>query len=164
MTTLPSDLDVARQLMSVRTAVLEATHRVRSPKRSTRYRVTRNLILAGAAIAALTGGAIVALQNTPDVIAGTVECYHTASLDQEPISLGGEPGTSDEAIELCSFVWSNDLWSGDDYDSEGGDHPVPPLAACTGPEGIAAVFPREGSTASEEDFCEALGLADWGSD
>jgi len=165
MTTLPTDLDVARQLMSVRSSVIEATHHVRSPKRSTRYRTTRNLVIAGAAIAALTAGAIIALQATPDVIAGTVTCYPTASLAEEPQYIGGEPGTSDEAIALCSWFWSNDMWSGsEEYDPEGGNHPVPPLVACTGPDGIVAVFPRDGSAASDQDFCGALGLADWGSD
>lgn len=165
MTTLPTDLDVTRQLMSVRASVIEATHHVRSPKRSTRYRTTRNLIIAGAAIAALTAGAIVALQDTPDIIDNHVTCYRTASLAEEPQYIAGDPGSSDEAIELCSWWWSNDGWSGsEEYDPEGGDFPVPPLVACTGPSGIVAVFPREGSEASEKDFCATLGLADWGSD
>jgi len=164
MTTLPSDLDVARQLVSVRASVIEATHHVRSSKHSTRYRTTRNLIIAGAAIAALTAGAIIVLQEPDEVIESYVTCYHTASLDEEPQYLGGD---SRDAMELCTWWWSNDGWSGapaEEFDPEGGDHPVPPLVACTRPDGIAAVFPREGSTASDEDFCEALGLADWDSD
>ena len=164
MTTLPTDLDVSRQLMSVRASVIEATHHVRSPKRSTRYRTTRNLIIAGAAITALTAGAIVALQEPDEVISSYVTCYRTASLAEEPQYIGGAPGTSGEAIELCSWFWSNDMWSTEEYDPEGGDHPVPPLVACTGNDGIVAVFPRDGSEASDKDFCATLGLADWGSD
>jgi hypothetical protein len=168
MTTLPSDLDVAQQLKSVRAAVIETTHHVRSPKRSTRYRVTRNLIIATAAIAVLTAGAIVALQAPPDVIAGSVSCYHTASLGEEPQLVMGEPGLSDDAVALCAWWWSNDGWNDQGnpelWDPVLGDYPVPPLVACTLPDGIAGVFPREGSTASDTDFCEALGLADWSSD
>ena len=169
MTTLPTDLDVARQLMSVRAAVIEATHHVRSPKRSTRYRVTRNLIIAAAAIAALTAGAIVALQAPPDIIEGSVACFRTASLDDgEPYYILGEPGLSDEAVEICSWWWSNDGWSNEEnpelWDPIRGDYPVPPLVACTLSDGSAGVFPREGSTASDTDFCGALGLADWDSD
>jgi hypothetical protein len=169
MTTLPSDLDIARQLTSVRAAVIEATHHVRSPKRSTRYRVTRNLIIAGAAIAALTAGAIIVLQEPPDIVAGNVACYRTASLDDgEPSIIMGEPGLSENAAELCAWWWSNDGWSNESnpesWDPVRGDYPVPPLVACTRSDGIAAVFPNEGDALSDEDFCGALGLADWDSD
>lgn len=169
MTTLPSDLDVARQLMSVRDSVIDATHHVRSPKRSTRYRVTRNLIIASAAIAALTAGAIVALQAPPDIIEGSVACYRTPSLgDGEPMYILGEPGVSEDAVELCSWWWSNDGWNDEGnpelWDPIRGDFPVPPLVACTMADGTAGVFPWEGAAASEEDFCETLGLADWDSD
>jgi len=169
VTTLPSDLDVARQLTSVRAAVIEATHHVRSPKRSTRYRVTRNLIIASVAIAALTAGAIVVLQESPEHIAGNVICYRNGSLDEsDPQVLGGDPGVSEDAVELCAWWWSNDGWSNPEspefWDPVRGPYPVPRLIACTRPDGIAAVFPAEGSTASDTDFCEALGLADWGSD
>jgi len=167
MTALPSDLDVARQLTSVRAAVIEATHHVRSPKRSRRYRVTRNLIIASAAIAALTAGAIIAFQEPPEIVSGTVVCYRTASLAEEGQYLGGDAGASDDPVELCAWWWSNDGWSGGDtslYDPEGGPYPVPPLVACARPDGIAGVFPREGSTASDTDFCGTLGLADWDSD
>jgi len=168
MTTLPSDLDVARQLMAVRASVIEATRHVRSPKHSKRYRTTRNLIIAGAAIAALTAGAIVALQDSPEIIDGHVTCYRTASLAEEPQYIMGDPGTADQAIEICAWWWSNNGWLDEGnpelWDPERGDYPVPELVACTGPTGLAAVLPREGSTASPEDFCGALGLADWDSD
>ncbi len=166
MTTLPSDLDVARQLMSVRASVIDATHRVRSPKRSTRYRTTRNLIIAGAAIAALTAGAIIALQEKPEFVDSVAACYHTASLDQEPVYVAGDHGSTLEPFELCGVIWREDMWdeSSNLEDPNDGTLPVPPLVACEGRDGIVAVFPREGSEASDEDFCGALGLADWGSD
>lgn len=49
-------------------------------------------------------------------------------------------------------------------DPNDGTLPVPPLVACTGRDGIVAVFPREGSSASDKDFCGTLGLANWGPD
>ena len=166
MTTLPSDLDVARQLTSVRAAVLEATHHVRSPKRSTRFRVTRNLIIAGAAIAALTAGAIVALQEKAEFIDSVANCYHTASLEQEPVQVIGDHGATLDPFSLCGVIWREDMWdeSSNLEDPNDGTLPVPPLVACTGRDGIVAVFPRGDSTASDKDFCEALGLADWSSD
>jgi len=167
VTTLPSDLDVARQLMSVRASVMEATHHVRSPKRSTRYRTTRNLIIAGAAVAALTAGAIIVIQADAGTVSSYGKCYHTASLDGEPPQwVISDPGASQDPVELCSIFWTNDLWEGsnDDPDPTDGNLPVPPLVACTSTDGIVAVFPREGSEASDEDFCGALGLADWDSD
>jgi hypothetical protein len=166
MTTLPSDIDVAGQLLSVRARVIEATRHVRSPKRSTRYRTTRNLIIAAAAVAVLTAGAIVVIQYSQDTIDTTVACYPEPSLASEPILVAGVPGSSDNAFEQCGIVWRNDMFdpaSSNDPDPNDGTSPVPPLVACTGRDGIVAVFPLDDG-ASEEDFCETLGLADWDSD
>jgi hypothetical protein len=165
MTTLPSDVDVDRQLMSVRASVIEATHHVRSPKRSTRYRTTRNLIIAGAAIAALTAGAIIVLQEQAGIIDAYARCYPEASLDSKPQEIIGDHGATEDPVQLCTFFWSNDLWAGSTEEpTTDGPLPVPPLVACTSPDGIVAVFPRENSEQSDEDFCGALGLADWDSD
>jgi hypothetical protein len=141
---------------------------VRSPKRSTRFRVTRNLIIASAAVAALTAGAIVVALESNDIRGSNAACYPTASLDGTPYNVLGEPGAAlADPTVLCEVVWANNLWdesTNDDPDPSDGTFPVPPLTACTGADGIAAVFPLEGSAASEEDFCETLGLADWSSD
>jgi hypothetical protein len=165
MTTLPSDLEVARSLASVRASVLEATHHVRSPKRSTRFRTTRNLIIAGAAIAGLTAGAIIVLQEDAGIVSSYGRCYPTASLDEEPQLVASDPGSTADPVQLCSFFWTNDFWVGSTEEPvTDGPLPVPPLVACTSPDGIIAVFPREGSDESDEDFCGTLGLADWDSD
>ena len=164
MTTLPSDLDVARQLVSVRTAVIEATHHIRSPKRSTRYRTTRNLIIAAAAIAVLTAGAIIVIlyptQDTDSVAA----CYLGPDLDSTLVLVAGEHGsTTNDWDELCAVVWRNDLFdeaNNNDPDPNDGTSPVPNLVACARPDGLVAVFPVEDG----EGFCETLGLADWRSD
>lgn len=164
MTTLPTDLDVARQLVAVRASVIEATHHVRSPKRSTRYRTTRNLIIAAAAIAALTAGAIVVIQYSQQTIATTVLCYPEPNLDSEPIGVVGAVGqTESDWYDLCAVVWRNDMFdpaNNNDPDPNDGTSPVPHLVACTGREGLAAVFP----VPDGEGFCETLGLADWRSD
>ncbi|MEO5921802.1 MAG: hypothetical protein ABIQ01_11740 [Pseudolysinimonas sp.] len=165
MTTLPSDLDVARQLSFVRASVIEATQHVRSPKRSTRYRTTRNLIIAGAAIAALTGGGIIVFRAAQETIDTTVECYHEPTLDSVPVGVAGDPISVQDPLGLCGLLWRNDLFdpaNNNDPDPNDGTLPVPPLVACVLDNGVTAVFPLEG--ASEEGFCEAIGLADWGSD
>ena len=41
--------------------------------------------------------------------------------------------------------------------------PVPDLVGCTEHNGVGAGFPRDGSTASTDDFCTHLGLTTWSS-
>lgn len=142
---LPTDLQVRESLAVTRVSVIEATHRVRSPKRSTRYRYTRNGIIAGGAILLLTAGAIVATLEPQDIIDTSVTCYQHPSLN----SFGQGIQSADvpfDPLGLCSREYPN-----------GTD-----LTVCTLADGTAGVFPREGRPA--EDFCAALGLADWGSD
>ena len=164
MTTLPSDLDVARQLVSVRASVIEATHHVRSPKRSTRYRTTRNLIIAAAAIAALTAGAIIVVQFATEDTDSVAACYSGTDLGSTLVLVAGEHGqTADDWDELCGVVWQNDLFdeaNNNDPDPNDGTSPIPNLVACARPDGLVAVFPSD----EGEGFCETLGLADWRSD
>ena len=167
---LPSDEQVRAELAAVRVAVLEATHHVRSPRRSTRYRTTRAVIIGAAIAAALTAGTI-AVTRANDVTIGSVAtCFEHASLDarQNTISMtdeSGQPVPEFDPFDLCGHVWMNDSWTGvsnnDPDDPNDGDAPVPPLEACTLPNGAVGVFPREGSTASAQDFCATLGLTDW---
>lgn len=170
MTTLPTDLEIAQNLASVRVAVLDATQHVRSPKRSTRYRTTRNLIIAGVAIAALTAGAIVAVQASQYDIDHTVTCYEERSLTSRQVPVLGAGDTEAEPldpIEVCASIWRNGRFepsTGHDADPDDGTDPVPELVLCRHGDGSAAVFPRDDGPASDEDFCEALGLADGGSD
>ncbi|HWM32897.1 MAG TPA: hypothetical protein VNR36_01525 [Pseudolysinimonas sp.] len=156
---LPSDAEVARRLADVRVAVLEATAQVRSPKRSTRYRVTRNLIIAGVAVAALTAGAVVIALETQDVRSTNVICFEEAGVESRQVA-GGTSADMFDPIEMCSAIWAVDGFA--DPDGQDYTHPVPDLVACTMPNGIAGVFPL--GDARPEDFCAALGLADWDSD
>lgn len=164
MTLLPDDLEVARRVADARVAVLEATRHVRSPRRSSRYRTTRNLIIAGAAVAVLTAGTIVVVQATQQTIDSTVYCYGQVGLEPEPIpGQGVGPGGGPiDPIEACTLPWAYDWFT--DPQSEDDSHPVPELVACTLPDGTAAVFPREDGPPDDTDFCAALGLADWDSD
>jgi hypothetical protein len=142
---LPTDQLVADALAVTRVSVLDATRHVRSPKRSTRYRYTRNGIIIGGTVLLLTAGALVVAMERPDVIAGNVVCYEHASLDSYPQGIG-TPDRPLDPVALCA----------DQYP------PETPVSVCTLPNGIAGVFPREGRPAN--DFCETLGLADWDSD
>ena len=170
---LPSDEQVRAELATVRAEVLEATRRVHSPRLSSRSRTTIAVILAGAVAAALTAGTIAATRANEQRISSEVTCYEHASLDsRQQVILSGSPDESSaddfDPAETCGLMWRNDLWSetsnNDPDDPNDGDAPVPPLAACVLMDGTAGVFPLEGSTASADDFCAALGLAEWDSD
>jgi hypothetical protein len=168
MTVLPTDLEVERSLASVRIAVLEATRTVRSPRRSTRYRTTRTVLIAAAVIVALTGGAIVVAQVTQELRERSVTCFDGPTLQARQLTVqgvGDEAGGPIDPLEACAIIWRDDSWSGVDLTDQtpgDGTATVPDLVACELPDGSAAVLPRDG--AAVEDFCEALGLADWGSD
>ena len=164
---LPSDAQVRAELADVRARVLEATTHVRSPRRSTRYRTIRTVIIAGTIAALLTAGAIVVARASQQHIASYATCFEHAALDSRQHAFINNEGGLDP-IELCGIVWRNDSWTsvsnGDPDDPNDGTAPVPPLVVCELADGSAGVFPLEGSTASDEDFCEALGLAVWDSD
>lgn len=167
MSPLPSDAEIAERLVPVRAAVLEATEHTRSPKRSTRFRVTRNVLIAAVAVGALTAGAIAIATREQGYIDATAICFQHASLDsqQQPIQgAGNGPRGSIDPIEACSFIWSEGYFEPGGYDENSShDFAVPDdLTACTLADGSAGVFPREGRPA--HDFCLALGLADWDSD
>ena len=142
---LPTDQLVADTLAATRVSVLDATRHVRSPKRSTRYRYTRNGIIIGGAVLLLTAGALAVALERPDVIEGSVTCYEHASLDSYPQGIS-TPDRPLDPIALCTDQYS----------------PGTPISVCTLPNGTAGVFPREGRPA--DDFCDTLGLADWDSD
>ncbi|MEO8261838.1 MAG: hypothetical protein ABI566_04645 [Pseudolysinimonas sp.] len=170
---LPSDEQVRAELAIVRASVLETTRHVRSPRRSTRYRTTRAVILAAAIAVALTAGTIAATRASQVQIGTTATCFEHPDLDSRQRVIytsgaDGQPLATFDPIEVCGLVWTNDSWTGvsnnDPDDPNDGDAPIPPLVACVLPDGSAGVFPREGDTGSPQDFCVTLGLADWDSD
>jgi hypothetical protein len=156
---LPTDEQVAQRLADTRIAVMEATRHVHSPKHSTRYRVTRNAIIAGVAIAALTAGAIAIVRAAQETIDSMVVCYQGASLDSAQVSAQSNPDEFDP-ISMCEAVWAGDIF--EDGLSEDFTHPVPELILCALPDERVGAFPL--GDARPEDFCAALGLADWDSD
>jgi hypothetical protein len=164
---LPTDDQVRAELATVRVAVLEATTHVRSPRRSTRYRTIRAVIIAGTAAALLTAGAIAVARASQEHIASYATCFEHPSLDSRQHVFISNEGDLDPA-ELCGIVWRNDSWTsvsnGDPDDPNDGTAAVPPLVTCTLADGAAGVFPREGATTPDTDFCATLGLADWDSD
>lgn len=166
MIALPTDLEITRQLVPVREAVLAATLSVRSPRRSTRFRVTRNLIIAAAAIAALTAGSLIVARLSQNDIDHSAICFQHASLDSYQVPISGAGDTTDEPLDPirgCAFAWKlGNFEPGGPPDPSTANFPVPELTACTLADGSAGVFPREGRPA--EDFCAALGLAVWDSD
>ena len=102
--TLPSDLEIAERLAPVRAAVLEATHTQRSPRRSTRFRTTRNVLIAAAVIAALTGGAIAVTRALQSTIDHSAFCYEHASVDSYKQEVAGSGQTTDDPLdplEVC---------------------------------------------------------------
>ena len=165
MTTLPSDLDVARQLSSVRASVIEATRHVRSPKRSTRYRTTRNLIIAAAAVAVLTAGAIVVIQYAKRHRQRRRPATRGPILDSMLVLVAGEHGsTATTRSSSAASIWQNDMFdqaNNNDPDPNDGTSPDPAPGRMHGPGRDRRGVPvRRG----REDFCETLGLADWDSD
>lgn len=70
-------------------------------------------------------------------------CYRDAALDGPVVALEAD-GTP--PVELCARPWING-----DF---GDDSEPPPLVACVGPEGVAAVFPGVSPT-----ICDNLKLA-----
>ncbi|CAN5464423.1 hypothetical protein BH09ACT4_BH09ACT4_03240 [soil metagenome] len=142
---LPTDPQVDASLAATRARVLEATHHVRSPKRSTRYRYTRNAIIAAGTVVVLTGGVLAVALAPRDIIVTTATCFDHASVDAHSQLVQSDDEPFNPLANCASEYPDNSR-----------------LSVCTLPDGTAGVFPREGRPGS--DFCEALGLADWDSD
>lgn len=165
MNGLPDDHEVERRLARVRVEVLEATHRVRSPKRSTRFRVTRNLVIGGVGIAALTGGTIIAVTEPRETLDTFAYCYEDADLGAQRADAFW--ADAEDPAEACGEFWRVGRLGQEgpiDPNDPDNDFPVPDLVACEGRDGVAAVFPRNDAETSDQGLCEALGLAAWDSD
>lgn len=170
---LPSDEEVRRQLLDVRSRVMDAVRTEQSPRRSTTFRRARGLVIVGVVGLGLTAGGVFVASSSVDREA-TVRCYSNTSLNSsmtEAMSAGVQQ--TDESsgdfgghlpTVVCSAVWSaGHFIPGVDQNEIDHIYPVPPLAACTLSNGMAAVFPnREELPAAE--LCGTLGLAEWDSD
>jgi hypothetical protein len=119
-------------------------------------------------IAAVVGSAaagITLLRSSPVTDRMTARCYTEAALGTDDTFSGttigalGAPGSTvqvDNAIATCSDLWRHGFLlpgkTGIQRPSPNASNPVPPLVACTLPNGIAGVFPGDQST------CVSLGL------
>lgn len=171
MSHLPSDDEIRRQLVDVRSRVLDATREVRSPRRSTRFRTTRNLVVAGVAGLAMTAGALY-FAGTSQRIDHQINCFGSADLGAEIIvmiyapsadspPLHGPKADPEIPIGMCGLAWSTGAFEPDaDPTNVEPIYPVPPLTACTQTNGGVAVFPNRGDVAAER-LCGTLGLAVW---
>jgi hypothetical protein len=111
------------------------------PKRSARRFGT--FMAAIAALAAIGGSVAYASLRPGHVTAHlSVECYGQDSLDSPAVSVSAGPGGP---IVACADAWAA---------GHVGRGPVPLLAACVAPTGIAAVFP----TAPGANVCAQLNL------
>jgi hypothetical protein len=127
--------------------------------RPRQQRAPRLAIVAGAAVVVMAGtgaGAAVYLQAQPVTNKTEARCYAAASLaggshfPGTTIAAAGAPGSRgqvDNALSVCAALWRQGILTpghGPGSASGGmGRHRVPPLVACTMPDGTAAVFPVE---------------------
>lgn len=170
MTNLPDNDEVNARLAAVRRVVLTAapTRRVVHPRRLA-------LILSASAIAVigLTAGAVAVVQASHEQITYSVACYAHDSVSG-PITGVGEPQGIDASghaaprtptnpVTTCADMWRKGIVGqpAPPKDPNVAHFPVPSLVGCTMADGIGAGFPREGSTASDSDFCGSLGLTVW---
>jgi hypothetical protein len=170
MMNLPDNDEVTARLAAVRRVVLAAapTRRVVHPKRLA-------LILSASAVAVigLTAGAVAVVQAGHEQITYSVACYVHDSVSG-PVNTIGEPQGIDAAghaaprtptnpVTTCADMWRRGVVGqpAPPKDPNAANFPVPSLVGCTMADGIGAGFPREGSTASDSDFCNGLGLTVW---
>lgn len=172
-TRIPSDQELTARLAAVRTRLLETVATVR-PVRFSRGARIGFAAAAGIVLAAgLTGGTIVVIQATQEVITYSVQCYEGASLSSDFITVGHSEATEGpirevtpvptDPVETCTDVWRRGLIGQETplSDPNTPDLPAPEIVGCTLTDGIGAGFPIEDSTATAEDFCRSLGLAPW---
>lgn len=132
-------------------------------RRRARRRVRRKWIAAGvgAAVLAVTTGAVWVALATPELRNDTATCFERASLTA-PNRLVGDPSPQgadrvERATDLCASLWRGGfLGNGTETapPNDGRIRPVPTLFVCQQPNGTLAVFPGTGSNPS----CQSLEL------
>ena len=166
MSIVLSDQEVAQRVSAIRAEVVAAIPRARGRRR-------RHIAIAVAigAATALTGAAII-VHATSEQIHYEVTCYEHASLSSDYaqavsvlwIDDNGVAGRTEvDPVATCGDMWRMGSLGQDvpPQDPNSANFPVPALVGCTLPNGASVGFPREGSTASDVDFCKKLGLAPW---
>ncbi|MGC4174480.1 hypothetical protein [Demequina sp.] len=166
MSDLLSDEEVIRRVRAIRSDLAAAIPRARTRRR-------RKIAIAAAigAAVALTGAALV-VHATSEQVHYEVTCYEHASLDSHYTQAGSAPWVDDNGVsgraEVDPVATCGDMWrmgvigqAARPEDPNNANFDVPALVGCTLPNGASAGFPREGSTATDHDFCNKLGLAPW---
>ncbi|MEV6926824.1 hypothetical protein AB0M46_20275 [Dactylosporangium sp. NPDC051485] len=161
---LPREREIPPDRLAARAARIE--HHVTAAPARGRSRLLLGAGL-GAALALSTGALAYRQWATPEVT-DQVRCYTVASLEERDGSFfgttagqaqaaDGRPQASPSPVEVCAMLWRIGLLRPGQLQpnppaEDGREYPVPPLTACTLPNGIAAVFP------GDERTCLRLGL------
>ncbi|MEJ1229809.1 MAG: hypothetical protein WDM88_02860 [Galbitalea sp.] len=143
-------------------------------RRRRRRRVSITVAGAGLAAVVLTAGTVAVVQATQEQIGYSVICYSAASTSSDyatasdPTATNTVTGQTDreaaDPVSVCGDMWRSGLVGQKpdaQRDPNTANFPIPQLVACTTTDGVGAAFPREGSGATETDFCDSLGLAPW---
>jgi hypothetical protein len=171
MITIPSDREVHDRLAHVRDAV------EREIPRATRRTTIRRAGLAGAAsvigIAALAGAAYQVALASAHEVATTAICFESADLHSASTTValaqlqsadGGQPNQQAiSPLEACGEMWRAGVIGQPQQpaDPNTATFDVPQLVACTGPNGVADVFPRGDEQGDDASLCATLDLAVW---
>lgn len=168
MTSILSDEEVTRRVSVIRSEVKLAI-----PHARTRRRRTRIAAAAAVSAAVVLTGATLVVNATSDQVHYEVTCYEHASLDSNYTQAGSILGVDDKGqasrtrvdpVATCGDLWRMGVIGQEKRpdDPNTANFDVPDLVGCTLPNGESAGFPREGSIASDSEFCNKLGLAPWG--
>lgn len=171
MTHLPTDDEIRGQLAVVRERVLQAARDLPTEQSRARRRTITTVSAVGAALA-LSAGAIAFGVSQQD-FDRNVMCYDDVDLDaasslyvvDDGSGTVADRGAAVSPADVCALAWSSGDFDrrADRHDVRPGTFPVPPLAACTRADGVAAVFPNREDLPAEK-LCGALGLAVWDPD
>ena len=173
MNYLPRNSDVDVQLREVRHDVLTEIKRVRSPRRSSQFRVIRALAIGITSIVVLTAGALVIVRASQDDINYSVACYKgetlgsgTVTVASAPIADSDDPQASRlraDPVATCENMWRMGIvgQSSAPADPNTAEFPVPDIVGCKQANGVAAGFPREFRSITDEYFCARVGMTVW---
>jgi len=170
---LPTADDVETQLSEVRHAVLAEIKRVRSPKRSTHFRIARAIAVGAVGIVALTAGTLAVVRASQDQINYSVVCYEGETLTSRTVTIespplfdaDGSPAPRVQAdpVSTCENMWRMGIVGQNDSpaDPNLAEFPVPNIVGCRQTNGVAAGFPRAFTSVTEEYFCARVGMTVW---
>ena len=136
-----------------------------TPTAARRRPSRRRIVVAAGAALLLTTGAAAYVASRPASDKSVVRCYTVAGLDGGDVFRGTSVSVVtrdrivpiEDALSACARAWRDGVLVAGaagpvDPDPRRVPAPVPPLVACTLPQGIAAVFPGDDAT------CRRLGL------